>query len=224
MTLRIVFFGSPAFAAPSLAALLDAGFPVPLVVTQPDRPVGRSSEPRPTAVAALATASGIPVEKPARIRDDAAFQERLAAAAPDAIAVVAYGRILPPAILSLPRLGCVNVHASLLPRYRGASPIQAALLNGDAETGVATMQMEATLDTGPVYLVAKDEVDREALAIATRLAQLPRVAVAATKRFFAPLINGGAEASDMLANRIFADNCRDEAARTTLRKFGMRVG
>ena len=152
MTLRIVFFGSPAFAAPSLAALLDAGFPVPLVVTQPDRPVGRSSEPRPTAVAALATASGIPVEKPARIRDDAAFQERLAAAAPDAIAVVAYGRILPPAILSLPRLGCVNVHASLLPRYRGASPIQAALLNGDAETGVVTMRIVDELDAGPLFL------------------------------------------------------------------------
>jgi methionyl-tRNA formyltransferase len=152
MTLRVVFFGSPAFAAPSLAALLDAGFPVPLVVTQPDRPVGRSSEPRPTAVAALAAASGIPVEKPARIRDDEAFLARLAAAAPDAIAVVAYGRILPPAILRLPRLGCVNVHASLLPRYRGASPIQAALLNGDAETGVVTMRIVDELDAGPLLL------------------------------------------------------------------------
>ena len=152
MTLRVVFFGSPAFAAPSLAALLDAGFPVPLVVTQPDRPVGRSAEPRPTAVAALAAASGIPVEKPARIRDEAAFLARLSAAAPDAIAVVAYGRILPPTILRLPRLGCVNVHASLLPRYRGASPIQAALLNGDAETGVVTMRIVDELDAGPLFL------------------------------------------------------------------------
>jgi methionyl-tRNA formyltransferase len=150
--LRVVFFGSPAFAAPSLEALLEAGIPVPLVVSQPDRPVGRSSEPRPTAVAALAAASGIPVEKPARIRDDAAFLARLASAAPDAIAVVAYGRILPPAILRLPRLGCVNVHASLLPRYRGASPIQAAIAAGDAETGVVTMRLVDELDAGPLYL------------------------------------------------------------------------
>ena len=152
MTLRVVFFGSPAFAVPSLAALLDAGFTVPLVVTQPDRPVGRSAEPRPTAVAALAAASGIPVEKPDRIRDAADFLARLEAAATDAIAVVAYGRILPPAILRVPRLGCVNVHASLLPKYRGASPIQAALLEGDAETGVVTMRIVDELDAGPLFL------------------------------------------------------------------------
>ena len=152
MTLRVVFFGSPGFAVPSLAALLEAGVIVPLVVSQPDRPVGRSSEPKPTPVAALASSSGIPVEKPARIRDDAAFLARLAAAAPDAIAVVAYGHILPPAILRLPRLGCVNVHASLLPRYRGASPIQAAIAAGDAETGVVTMRIVDELDAGPLLL------------------------------------------------------------------------
>lgn len=154
MTLRVVFFGSPAFAVPSLEALLEAGFEVPLVVTQPDRPVGRRSEPRPTPVAKLAGASGIPVEKPARVRDDALLS-RLAAAAPDAIAVVAYGRILPSSILSLPRLGCVNVHASLLPRYRGASPIQAALLAGDAETGVVTMRVVDELDAGPLYSIRR---------------------------------------------------------------------
>lgn len=150
--MRVVFFGSPAFAVPSLSALLDAGIAVPLVVTQPDRPVGRRSEPVPTAVAARAAASGLAVEKPERVRDNAALFSRLESAAPDAIAVVAYGRILPTPVLRLPRLGCVNVHASLLPKYRGASPIQAALLAGDPETGVVTMRVDEELDAGPLYL------------------------------------------------------------------------
>ena len=149
---RTVFFGTPEFAAASLRALLDAGVPVPLVVSQPDRPVGRHSTLRPAAVAALAAEAGIPVEKPAAVRSNAELRERLRDARPDAIAVVAYGRILPPEILNLPPLGCVNVHASLLPRWRGASPVQAAILAGDAETGVATMRMEEGLDTGPIYL------------------------------------------------------------------------
>lgn len=153
MTLRVVFFGSPAFAVPSLAALREgAGISVPLVVTQPDRAVGRHAEPRPTAVAEFAEALGIPVEKPQRVRGDAGFLQRLDKARPDAIAVVAFGRILPREILALPRLSCVNVHASLLPKYRGASPIQAAILAGDGETGVVTMRMEEELDAGPVYL------------------------------------------------------------------------
>jgi methionyl-tRNA formyltransferase len=174
--MRVVFFGSPDFAVPSLAALLrkDAGFTVPLVVSQPDRPVGRSSAPRPTAVAALAEASGIPVVKPEKIRTDAALQERLEDAAPDAIAVVAYGRILPPPILGLPRLGCVNVHASLLPKYRGASPIQAALLNGDAETGVVTMRIVDQLDAGPLLLERRVAIAplETAGELSTRLADL----------------------------------------------------
>jgi methionyl-tRNA formyltransferase len=149
---RVVFLGSPAFAVPSLRALREAGFEIPLAVTQPDRPVGRSSVPRPTAVAADASDAGIPVEKPQTVRGNADLLARLEAAAPDAIAVVAYGRILPPPILRLPRLGCVNVHASLLPRYRGASPIQAAILNGDTETGVVTMRVVDELDAGPLYL------------------------------------------------------------------------
>ncbi len=149
---RTVFFGTPDFAAASLQALLDAGVDVPLVVTQPDRPVGRHAELRPSAVAALAASRGIPTEKPETLKANAGFVARLREARPEAIAVVAYGRILPPEILGLPRLGCVNVHASLLPRWRGASPIQAAILAGDAETGVVTMRMEEGLDTGPVYL------------------------------------------------------------------------
>ena len=151
--LRAVFFGTPEFAAPSLAALLDAGFEVPLVVTQPDRPVGRRhGEARRSAVAELAEARGIPTVKPAKIRGDAELLDRLRAARPDALAVVAYGRILPAEILALPRLAPVNVHASPLPRHRGASPIQAAILAGDTETAVATMRMVEQLDAGPVYL------------------------------------------------------------------------
>jgi methionyl-tRNA formyltransferase len=149
---RTVFFGTPEFAAASLRALFDAGVPVPLVVTQPDRPVGRHSAPRPSAVAALAAEAGIPVEKPLAVRSNDALLARLADARPEAIAVVAYGRILPTEILTLPPLGCVNVHASLLPRWRGASPVQAAILAGDTETGVAIMRMEEGLDTGPIYL------------------------------------------------------------------------
>jgi len=146
------FFGTPEFAAASLQALLDAGVDVPLVVTQPDRPVGRHAELRPSAVGALAASRGLPTEKPETLRANAGLVARLREARLDAIAVVAYGRILPSEILALPRLGCVNVHASLLPRWRGASPIQAAILAGDAETGVVTMRMEEGLDTGPVYL------------------------------------------------------------------------
>jgi methionyl-tRNA formyltransferase len=149
---RTVFFGTPEFAAASLRALLDAGVPVALVVTQPDRPAGRHSTPRPSAVAALAAEAKIPVEKPLAVRSNAALLARLADARPEVIAVVAYGRILPAEILTLPPLGCVNVHASLLPRWRGASPVQAAILAGDAETGVSTMRMEEGLDTGPLYL------------------------------------------------------------------------
>jgi len=149
---RTVFFGTPDFAAASLRALLEAGVTVPLVVTQPDRPVGRHAAPRPSPVAVLAESHGVPVERPRAVKSNPELLERIAEAKPEAIAVVAYGRILPPDLLRLPPLGCVNVHASLLPRWRGASPIQAAILAGDTETGVATMRMEEGLDTGPVYL------------------------------------------------------------------------
>jgi methionyl-tRNA formyltransferase len=171
--LRVVFFGTPEFAVSSLDALA-AAFTVPLVVTQPDRPVGRRAEPRPSAVGAFAHARGIPVEKPAAVRDDAAFFAALEAARPDAIAVVAFGRILPVAILRLPPLGCVNVHASLLPRHRGASPVQAAILAGDTETGVGTMRMEEGLDTGPVYLERRVRIGERETAgeLSSRLASI----------------------------------------------------
>jgi methionyl-tRNA formyltransferase len=150
--MRVVFFGTPRFAVPSLSALLDAGFEVPLVVTQPDRPVGRSGRPRPSPVADIALFRGLPLERPDRLRGNDAVRDRLTAARPDAAAVVAYGKLLPDAILELPPLGCVNVHASLLPKYRGASPISAAILAGDRETGVVTMRVVPELDAGPVYL------------------------------------------------------------------------
>jgi methionyl-tRNA formyltransferase len=171
--LRVVFFGTPEFAVPSLEALCSAGFEVPLVVTQPDRPVGRHAEPRPSPVARAAAARGIPVAGPDSVRG-AAFLAELRAARPDAVAVVAFGRILPAAILDLPRLSCVNVHASLLPRFRGASPIQAAILAGDRETGVATMRMEEGLDTGPVYLEQRVPIGETETAgeLAPRLAAL----------------------------------------------------
>ena len=171
---RVVFFGTSDFAMPSLAALLDAGIAIPLVVTQPDRPFGRHAEARPSAVGAFAAARGIPAEKPATVRGNEGFFATLRSARPDAIAVVAYGRILPTAILRLPALGCLNVHASLLPRHRGASPIQAAILAGDPETGVATMRMEEGLDTGPVYLERRVRIGEKETAgeLSSRLAGL----------------------------------------------------
>jgi methionyl-tRNA formyltransferase len=171
--MRVVFFGTPAFAVPSLSALIDAEFEVPLVVTRPDRPVGRSGRPRPSPVAEVSGERGIPVERPERLRGNDPFFERLAAARPDAIAVVAYGKLLPDAILELPRLGCVNVHASLLPKYRGASPISAAILAGDRETGVVTMRIVPELDAGPVYLERRiGIVDRDdAASLSERLAR-----------------------------------------------------
>ena len=182
MTLAAAFFGTPEFAVPSLAALLDAGIRVPLVVTQPDRPVGRHAELRPSAVAAFAAERGLAVEKPERIRENAALRERLRIASVDAVAVVAYGRIFPADLLALPRLGCVNVHASLLPRHRGASPVQAALLAGDRETGVATMRMEEQLDAGPIYLERRTPIGERETAgeLSARLAAMGGALLAET--------------------------------------------
>jgi len=173
-SLRVVFFGTPDFAVPSLGALVDGGFTVPLVVTQPDRPVGRHAERRPSAVGAFAAGRGIAVEKPEAVRGSARLLAALEEARPDAIAVVAFGRILPLEILRLPLLGCVNVHASLLPRHRGASPVQAAILAGDVETGVDTMRMEEGLDTGPVYLERRVRIGERETAgeLSSRLASI----------------------------------------------------
>lgn len=145
--MRIVFAGTPEFAAVSLRALLDAGRQVIAAYTQPDRPAGRGRRMQASAVKELALASGIAVHQPPGLRHGA-VQDELRALAPDLMVVVAYGLLLPPEILTIPRLGCINVHASLLPRWRGAAPIQRALLAGDTETGVTIIRMDAGLDTG----------------------------------------------------------------------------
>ena len=149
--MKLLFAGTPEFAAQSLSAILAAGHQVELVLTQPDRPSGRGMTLRPSPVKALALASGIEVFQPLTLKDPAA-QERLRAVDAEVMVVAAYGLILPQAVLDLPRYGCLNIHASLLPRWRGAAPIQRAILAGDTETGVCIMQMEAGLDTGPVLL------------------------------------------------------------------------
>lgn len=156
---RLVFAGTPEFAAASLRMLLTAGYRPLAVYTQPDRPAGRGRQLRPSPVKTEALAAGIPVCQPFSLRESAA-QAELAALAPELLIVAAYGLILPPAVLAIPRLGCVNVHASLLPRWRGAAPIQRALLAGDTETGICLMQMEAGLDTGPVYIRASCPIPR----------------------------------------------------------------
>jgi methionyl-tRNA formyltransferase len=149
--LRVVFAGTPDFAVPCLEACRAAGVEVVAVYTQPDRPAGRGRKLAASPVKEAALAAGIPVEQPESFKAEA-DRERLAAYAPDLMVVVAYGLILPRKVLAIPRLGCWNVHASLLPRWRGAAPIQRAILAGDDESGVDLMQMEAGLDTGPVLV------------------------------------------------------------------------
>jgi len=152
---RIVFMGTPEFAVPSLQALLDAD-PATVgqvvgVVTQPDRPKGRGRQLAPPPIKVLAQRAGLPLVQPLKMKDPA-FLDTLRSWTPDLIAVTAFGRILPPVVLDLPPMGCVNVHGSLLPKYRGAAPIQWAIINGETETGITTMLMDPGLDTGPMLL------------------------------------------------------------------------
>lgn len=149
--MKLIFAGTPEFAAHALRAIVSAGHRVELVLTQPDRPSGRGMMLHPSPVKALALASGIEVFQPHTLRDESA-QARIRSVTADLMIVAAYGLILPQVVLDMPRLGCINIHASLLPRWRGAAPIQRAILAGDGETGVCIMQMEAGLDTGPVLL------------------------------------------------------------------------
>lgn len=153
-----VFFGTAEIACPSLSALSDSGFAkVVAVVSQPDKPSGRDLQIRPTPVKALALERGIPVLQPQRARDEI-FLEELRALAPDVIVVMAYGQILSGALLAIPRHGCVNIHTSILPKYRGAAPIQWAIFNGDAETGVTLMKMDAGMDTGPIIAIRRTPI------------------------------------------------------------------
>lgn len=166
--------GTPDFAVPTLRALLDGPHEVVGVVTQPDRPSGRGKQLTAPPVKVLAESRGVPVYQPERLRkNDDAFAH-ITAWNPDVCVVAAYGQILPQRFLDIPRLGCVNVHASLLPKYRGASPINAAILHGESETGVTLMQMEAGLDTGPMLAVVSTPIGEleTAQALHDRLAEL----------------------------------------------------
>jgi methionyl-tRNA formyltransferase len=162
---KLVFCGTPSFAVPTLEALLAPGHEIALAVSQPDRPVGRIQRLTAPPVKQAALAAGLSVAQPEKIRVNPGFRARLEAIAPDAIVVVAYGRILPPWMLALPRLGCINLHGSLLPRYRGAAPIQWTVANGDAYTGNTTMLLEEGLDTGPILLQQMVEIAPEQTAV-----------------------------------------------------------
>lgn len=161
--MRVVFMGTPDFAVPSLARLLECGHEVPAVFTQPDKPAGRGHKLTPPPVKKLAAAQNLTVYQPDTLHD-AQVQSMLRDLAPDVIAVVAYGKLLPPQVLEIPRLGCVNVHGSLLPKYRGAAPIQWSVLNGDSEAGVTTMYMAQGLDCGDMILKESVALGKEETA------------------------------------------------------------
>ena len=157
--MKIVFMGTPDFAATSLNALIEANYNIEAVVTNPDRPKGRGMKMLYTPVKEVAISKNIPIFQPERVRNNEDFINKIKEINPDVICVVAYGKILPKEILDIPKYGCINVHASLLPKYRGAAPIQWAILNGDKETGVTTMYMDVGMDTGDMILTEKVQID-----------------------------------------------------------------
>ncbi|MYC26758.1 MAG: methionyl-tRNA formyltransferase [Nitrospira sp. SB0662_bin_26] len=179
--MRVVFMGTPAFAVPSLEALANSDHEVVGVVTQPDRPKDRGQAVVPCPVKELALAKGLPVSQPDKIKSPE-FLQQLAEWKPDVIAVTAFGRILPKPILDLPPMGCVNVHGSLLPAYRGAAPIQWALIHGDTETGITTMVMDEGMDTGAVLLQQTIPIEPEdtALELGARMARVGGVLLVET--------------------------------------------
>ncbi|MBZ5516035.1 MAG: methionyl-tRNA formyltransferase [Acidobacteriia bacterium] len=158
--MNLIFCGTPEFAVPTLEKLLAEGFQIDLVVSQPDEPSGRGYEVKPPPVKIVAERAGIPVFQPAKLKIPAT-QEFLSRYHPDAIVVVAYGRIIPPWMIDLPRLGCINLHASLLPKYRGAAPIQWAMMRGETVTGVTTMKIDPGMDTGDILLAREIPIREE---------------------------------------------------------------
>jgi methionyl-tRNA formyltransferase len=201
---KIAFAGTPEFAAVALRALLEAGVDIPLVLTQPDRPAGRGQKLVASPVKQVALAHGIPVHQPEKLRDPASHAP-LIEAAPDVLVVAAYGLILPQAVLDIPKHGCLNIHASLLPRWRGAAPIQRAIEAGDAATGVTIMQMEAGLDTGPMLLAESLEIGAgdTAATLHDKLAALGgRLIVAALARLDALVPVAQADAGATYAGKI----------------------
>jgi methionyl-tRNA formyltransferase len=182
--LRIVFCGTPEFALPSLAHLIaQPDFRIEAVVTQPDRPRGRGQQVASSPVKRAALEAGIAVYQPEKIKSDSAF-EFFSRTAPDIVVIIAYGQIIPQRLLDIPRLGWVNLHGSLLPKYRGAAPINWAIIAGETGTGVTTMQVEAGLDTGPILLRRETEIgpDETAPELAARLAEIGAPSVAETLR------------------------------------------
>lgn len=211
-SLRIVFAGTPEFAAEHLKALLDTPHQIIAVYSQPDRPAGRGQKLSPSPVKQLALQQQIPVYQPQTLRDPAA-QAELAALQPDLMVVVAYGLILPQLVLDTPRLGCINSHASLLPRWRGAAPIQRAVEAGDAESGVTVMQMEAGLDTGPMLLKVRTPITAEDTggSLHDRLAALgPQAVIEAINGLAAGTLNGEVQNDDLAtyAHKLNKDEAR----------------
>jgi methionyl-tRNA formyltransferase len=245
--MKLVFFGTPQFAVPSLEKLLaHPEMEVVAVVTQPDKRRGRGGKTSPSPVKAIAIDAGLPVWQPRRIKKDADTLAQLRAVGADAFAVVAYGQILSPEILEMPRLGCVNAHGSILPRYRGAAPIQWCLYHGETETGITTMLMDAGMDTGPILLESRTPVGllENASDLAGRLAGMAGDLLQSTlpkldggtlqptpqddaEATYAPLIGGGDYRLDWskpaiaLHNQIrgFYPNCV-----TTFRGSAMKIG
>jgi methionyl-tRNA formyltransferase len=202
--LRVVFCGTPQFAVPTLEALIAAGHEIALVVSQPDRPVGRKQILTAPPVKQTALAHGLEVTQPEKIKNNSEFRTRLEAIAPDAIVVVAYGRIVPKWMLDLPRLGCINLHGSLLPKYRGAAPIQWAIANGDTILGNTTMLLEEGLDTGPMLLQQSIEFESD----------FPNTAVEALKQLSAIGAPMMVETLEGLANGTLTPRRQDDSQAT----------
>jgi len=210
--LRLVFCGTPEFAVPTLEALIAAGHEIALVVTQPDRPVGRKQVVTAPPVKQAALAHGLEVTQPDKIKNNVEFRSRLEVIAPDAIVVVAYGRIIPRWMLDLPRLGCINLHGSLLPKYRGAAPIQWAVAMGEAVTGNTTMLLEEGLDTGPILLQQQVIIRPEQTAVDLFIELAARGA---------PLV---VETLDGLADGSLKPHPQDESQATIARILGREDG
>ncbi len=155
--LRIVYFGTPEFAVPGLQALIDSAHEVVGLVSQPDRPRGRGQKLQATPTRMVADAAGVPVLQPLKVKDPA-FRSAVAALSPDLGVVAAYGRLIPDAVLAVPRLGMINIHASLLPKYRGAAPVHRAVIDGERETGVTIMRVVTELDAGPMFATERRSI------------------------------------------------------------------
>jgi methionyl-tRNA formyltransferase len=209
--MRVIFFGTPDFAVPSLKVLLESGEDIAAVVTQPDRTKGRGRILSSPPVKELAVSRGLRLIQPAEIRSPA-FAEELSSLSPDVIAVVAYGRIVPPSILKLPPLGCVNVHASLLPKYRGAAPVQWAIINGEKKTGITTMLMDEGLDTGDILLQEETEISEndDARSLGARLSVM---GASLLSRTLEGLKNGSVEPSPQSGEPSYAPTLKKEDGR-----------